>query len=443
MSMNDFLNRVAQKNPHQPEFMQAVTELAASIWPEYESRKDLMEHQILDSMVEPERQLVFRVVWEDDRGEVQVNRGYRIQYNSALGPYKGGMRFHPSVNTSTLKALGFEQIIKNSLTGLAMGSGKGGSDFDPRGKSDSEIRRFCNSLMTELFRHIGPNIDVPSRDLGVGEREIGYMFGAYNRVKNDYTGVFTGRSLQLGGSPMRTEAAGYGCAYFVQEVLQKAGYDLEGKKVAISGAGNLAQYAIAKISKLGGLVVTVSDSTGMVHIPEGMDAEQWDLMVSTINQQRGTVRQFAEAAGFTYHEGKKAWDVPCDIAIPCADMNEMTLSDAKTLISNGCFCVAEGANMAVTADAAAVLKEKGVQMAPSTAAGAGGVAASGFEMSQTSQRLSWNVEEVDRRLMETMKAIHEKCVEYGSVNGGIDYVKGANLAGFFRVAEAMIGRGMD
>lgn len=441
MSLDLFLNRVAVRNPHQPEFLGAVTELAASVWSVYESREDLFSNQILDLMVEPERQLIFRITWVDDKGEVQVNRGCRIQYNSALGPYKGGMRFHPEVNQVNLKTLGFEQIFKNSLTGLAMGSGTGGADFDPKGRSDAEVMRFCKSLMMELYRHIGADIDVPARDLGVGEREIGYMFGAYNRIKNDYTGAFTGRSVGLGGSPLRAEAAGYGCVYFVEEMLHTLGESLEGKTVALSGYGNVAQYAVEKISQLGGTVVTVSDSSGFVYDPAGISGEKWQYLQELKGKRYGQISDYAKLFGVEYHPGRKPWHVPCQVAIPCATMYELNEADAKALVSNGCLCVGEGANMAATPEAVEVFRSSPMLFAPGKAASAGAVAVSGFEMSQTSQRLAWEAEEVNRRLKLTMHKIHEQCLEHGKHGGRIDYVKGANVAGFLRVANAMVGRG--
>jgi glutamate dehydrogenase (NADP+) len=443
MTLNNFLNRVAARNPHQPEFLQAVSELAASVWPVYESRDDLVRNQILDLIVEPERQLIFRVTWVDDEGEVQVNRGCRIQYNSALGPYKGGMRFHPSVNQANLKTLGFEQIFKNSLTGLAMGSGTGGADFDPKGRSDSEVMRFCKSLMMELYRHIGANIDVPARDLGVGEREIGYMFGAYNRIKNDYTGAFTGRSVGLGGSPLRAEAAGFGCVYFVDEMLKTIGESLEGKTVALSGYGNVAQYAIEKINQLGGKVVTVSDSTGFVHDPSGISGEKWQYLLELKSKRYGQIGDYAKLFEADYHPGQKPWAVPCQVAIPCATFYELDEADARTLVKNGCFCIGEGANMAATPAAVEIFRNSPVLFAPGKAASAGAVAVSGFEMSQTSQRLTWEEEEVDRKLKKTMRSIHEQCIEHGNNGGRIDYVKGANVAGFLRVANAMVSRGLS
>lgn len=443
MSMNDFLEQIAKRNPKEPEFLQVVQETAASIWPVYESRKELYDSNVFGCLVEPERQIVFRVNWLDDQGEMQVNRAFRIQYNSALGPYKGGMRLHPEVNQSIMKYLGFEQTLKNSLTALPMGGGQGGSDFDPKGKSEDEVRRFCQSLMMELYRHIGPNIDVPARDLGVSEREIGYLFGTYGKIKNDYTGVLTGRSLGLGGSPLRVEAAGYGNVYFAEEMLATVGESMDSKVVAISGYGNVAQYAIEKINELGGKVVTVSDASGYVHDPAGIDEEKLDYLKKLKDNREATISEYAKEFKVTFYPGEKPWNVPCDVAIPCANINDIGEEDAKALLNNGCICVAEGANRATEPAAAEMLKGAGMLFAPGKAANAGGVAVSGLEMSQTSQRLNWEVSEVDQRLQKIMKNIHEQCVEYGKEGEKTDYVKGANVAAFLRVAEAMLSRGLD
>ncbi len=443
MLMNDFLNRVEARNPDQPEFMQAVHEVVESVWPVYESTPEFYQSKLLDLMVEPERQISFRVSWMDDNGKIQVNRAYRIQYNSALGPYKGGMRFHPTVNQSILKFLGFEQTFKNSLTMLAMGGGKGGADFDPKGKSDHEVRRFCKNMMMELYRHIGPDVDVPAGDIGVGQREIGYMFGAYGKIKNDYTGVLTGRSLGLGGSPLRSQATGFGVVYFVEEMLKNVGDSLEGKRVAVSGSGNVAQYAMKKLEELGGLAITASDSSGYVYDPEGIKGEKLDYLLDLKQKQRGRISEYAKKYKTQYFENKKPWDVACDIALPCASQNELYAEDAKELVKNGVKYVAEGANMPTTPDAMAIFKESGVLFAPGKASNAGGVATSGFEMSQTSQRLNWEPEEVDRRLKGVMQSIHAQCAEHGAEKKQIDYVKGANVAGFIRVANAMISRGLE
>ena len=441
MTMQDFLNQVVANNPNEPEFHQAVEEVVESIWDVYASRKDLLENRILNQIVEPERQIMFRVNWTDDAGRPQVNRAYRIQFNSALGPYKGGMRFHPSVNVSILKFLGFEQTFKNSLTTLAMGGAKGGSDFDPKGKSQAEIMRFCKSLMMELYRHIGADIDVPAGDIGVGQREVGYMFGAYNRIKNDYTGVFTGRSLLLGGSHLRPQATGYGTVYFVEKMLEAQGGSIEDKEIVVSGSGNVAQYAVEKATELGGKVVTVSDSTGFVHDPDGIDKKKWEYLVDLKQNRRGRVSEYAEEFGAVYYEGEKPWNIPCQVALPCATQNEINAEDAKALVKNGCMCVAEGANMPTNAEAVEVFLSNKVLFAPGKAANAGGVATSGFEMSQTSQRLSWEPEEVDRKLKQVMVAIHSQCIEYGQEGSHVNYVRGANVAGFLRVADAMLGRG--
>lgn len=443
MSMHDFLDRIEKKNPDQPEFMQAVQEVVESVWPVYESTPEFYENKLLDLMVEPERQISFRVSWMDDEGNIQVNRAYRIQYNSALGPYKGGMRFHPTVNQSILKFLGFEQTFKNSLTMLPLGGGKGGSDFDPKGKSDAEVRRFCKNLMLELYRHIGPDIDVPAGDIGVGQREIGYMFGTYSKIKNDYTGVFTGRSLGLGGSPMRTEATGFGAVYFVEEMLKTAGDSLEGKKVLVSGSGNVAQYAMKKVEELGGIVVTASDSSGFIYDPEGIKGDKLNYLLELKQKRRGRISEYADAFKVDYYENQKPWGIEADIALPCASQNEIYDEEAKTMIKNGIYCVAEGANMPTTPEAMEIFQEAGVLFAPGKASNAGGVATSGFEMSQTSQRLSWEPEEVDRRLKGVMQSIHAQCAEHGKEEKGIDYVKGANVASFIRVANAMVSRGLQ
>ena len=443
MSMNEFLNWVEERSPKETEFLQVIRETAESIWPFYESKKELYNNRVFQCMVEPERQLVFRVSWMDDQGEMQVNRAFRIQYNSALGPYKGGMRFHPEVNQSIMKFLGFEQTLKNSLTLLPMGGGQGGSDFDPKGKSENEIRRFCNNLMMELYRHIGPNIDVPARDMGVSEREIGYLFGAYGKIKNDYTGVLTGRSLGLGGSPLRVEAAGYGNVYFTEEMLATIGESVEDKTVTVSGYGNVAQYVIEKINELGGKVVTVSDASGFVHDPEGIRDEKLEYLKERKADRNGKVSDYADKFGVRFYPDQKPWSIPCDVAIPCANINDIREKDAKALLDNSCLCLVEGANRATEPKAAALIKESNMLFAPGKAANAGGVAVSGIEMSQTSQRLNWEIAEVDDRLKKIMKNIHKQCVEYGENGYKVDYVKGANIAAFLRVAEAMLSRGLD
>ena len=443
--IDSFMDQVRAKNPHEAEFLQAVEEVAEVIIPYVEEHPKYKKAKILERMVEPERTIMFRVPWLDDKGEVQVNRGYRVEFNSAIGPYKGGLRFHPSVDLSILKFLGFEQVFKNSLTTLPMGGGKGGSDFDPKGKSDNEVMRFCQSFMTELARHIGPNTDVPAGDIGVGGREIGYMFGQYKRIRNEFTGVLTGKGFGWGGSRIRPEATGYGCVYFAQEMLKLKNDSFDGKVVAISGSGNVAQYAFQKVVQLGGKVVTVSDSGGYVHCESGLHSDAFAKLQEIKNERRGRISELAdEMEGVEYVEGERAWNVPyqIDIALPCATQNELTKEDAEKLIEKGVFLVAEGANMPTTPEAIEVFHEKGIAFAPGKASNAGGVATSGLEMSQNSIRMSWPAEKVDERLHSIMKDIHAACVKYGRVNDKIDYVKGANLAGFVKVADAMIDQGV-
>lgn len=443
--IDSFMDQVRAKNPHEPEFLQAVEEVAEVIIPYVEDNPKYKKAKILERMVEPERTILFRVPWLDDNGEVQVNRGYRVEFNSAIGPYKGGLRFHPSVNLSILKFLGFEQVFKNSLTTLPMGGGKGGSDFDPKGKSDNEVMRFCQSFMTELSRHIGPDTDVPAGDIGVGGREIGYMFGQYKRIRNEFTGVLTGKGFNWGGSRIRPEATGYGCVYFAQEMLKLKNDSFQGKTVAISGSGNVAQYAFQKVIQLGGKVVTVSDSGGYVHCESGLHNDAFLKLQEIKNERRGRISELAdEIEGLTYVEGERSWHVPynIDIALPCATQNEVTKEDAEQLIKKGLKLVAEGANMPTTPEALEVFEENDMAFAPGKASNAGGVATSGLEMSQNSIRMSWPAEKVDERLHSIMKDIHAACVKYGRVNGKIDYVKGANLAGFVKVADAMIDQGV-
>ncbi len=443
--IDSFMDQVRAKNPHEAEFLQAVEEVAEVIIPYLEENPKYKKAKILERMVEPERTIMFRVPWLDDEGNVQVNRGYRVEFNSAIGPYKGGLRFHPSVNLSILKFLGFEQVFKNSLTTLPMGGGKGGSDFDPKGKSDNEVMRFCQSFMTELSRHIGPDTDVPAGDIGVGGREIGYMFGQYKRIRNEFTGVLTGKGFNWGGSRIRPEATGYGCVYFAQEMLKLKNDSFEGKVVAISGSGNVAQYAFQKVIQLGGKVVTVSDSGGYVHCENGLHSDAFAKLQEIKNERRGRISELAdEIDGIEYVEGERAWNVPynVDIALPCATQNELTKEDAEKLVEKGVFLVAEGANMPTTPEAIEVFQEKGVAFAPGKASNAGGVATSGLEMSQNSIRMSWPAEKVDERLHSIMKDIHAACVKYGRLNGKIDYVKGANLAGFVKVADAMMDQGV-
>jgi len=438
-----FMQKVRNKNAHEEEFFQAVQEVAEAVIPFMMENPKYEKAKILERIVEPERVIMFRVPWLDDKGEVQVNRGFRVEFNSAIGPYKGGLRFHPTVNLSILKFLGFEQIFKNSLTTLPMGGGKGGADFDPKGKSDNEVMRFCQSFMTELYRHIGPNTDVPAGDIGVGGREIGYMFGQYKRLRNEFTGVLTGKGKNWGGSLIRPEATGYGTVYFAAEMLKLKGNSFEGKKVAISGAGNVAQYACEKAVQLGAKVVTMSDSSGYIYDPAGIDAEKLAWIMDLKNNRRGRIKEYAaKFKTATYHEGQRPWGEKVDIALPCATQNELNKQEALQLIANGCICVAEGANMPSTPEAIEVFIEKSILYAPGKASNAGGVATSGLEMSQNSLRMSWSREEVDNRLHEIMKSIHAQCAEYGKDGDKINYVKGANIAGFVKVADAMIDQGV-
>ncbi|HYE79833.1 MAG TPA: NADP-specific glutamate dehydrogenase [bacterium] len=437
-----FIERVVARNPHEPEFIQAVAEVAATVMPFVLEHPEYKAHRILERLTEPDRILTFRVCWQDDSGDVQLNRGYRAQFNNALGPYKGGLRFHPSVNLSILKFLGFEQIFKNSLTGLPMGGAKGGSDFDPKGKTDSEVMRFCQSFMTELWRYIGPDTDVPAGDIGVGGREIGFMFGQYKRLKNEVTGTLTGKGLEYGGSLIRPEATGYGCVYFVQEMLETKDESLVGKLVSISGAGNVAQYAAEKAMRRGARVITMSDSSGYIHDPHGIDAEKLAYIMDLKNVRRGRIDEYAERYEATFVPGARPWGVKTDIALPCATENEIGVDDAQALIDNGVLAVAEGANMPTTLEATHLLQDAGVLFGPGKAANAGGVAVSGLEMSQNSQRISWSREEVDNRLRDIMKAIHKKCVEQGKEGDRINYVRGANVAGFIKVADAMLACGI-
>jgi len=439
-----FMDKVKASNGHETEFLQAVHEVAEAVIPVIEETPKYKEAKILDRMVEPERTIMFRVPWLDDNGEVQVNRGFRVEFNSAIGPYKGGLRFHPSVNLSILKFLGFEQVFKNSLTTLPMGGGKGGSDFNPKGKSDNEVMKFCQSFMTELCKHIGPNTDVPAGDIGVGGREIGYMFGQYKRIRNEFTGVLTGKGLNWGGSLIRPEATGYGTVYFAKEMLAANDDDFHGKRVVISGSGNVAQYALQKVIHLGGKVLTVSDSSGYVYAENGFHTEHLDFLMELKNVRRGRVKEIAEKFdGFEFFEGKRPWGVHCDVALPCATQNELNGEEAATLVANGLKCVAEGANMPSTPEAIEAFQNAGVLFAPGKASNAGGVATSGLEMSQNSLRYNWTREEVDEKLHSIMVSIHEACVKYGkNSDGTIDYVKGANIAGFVKVADAMIDQGV-
>jgi glutamate dehydrogenase (NADP+) len=439
-----FMEKVKATNGHEKEFLQAVHEVAEAVIPIIEETPKYKAAKILDRMVEPERTIMFRIPWLDDKGEVQVNRGFRVEFNSAIGPYKGGLRFHPSVNLSILKFLGFEQVFKNSLTTLPMGGGKGGSDFDPKGKSDNEVMKFCQSFMTELSRHIGPNTDVPAGDIGVGGREIGYMFGQYKRIRNEFTGVLTGKGLNWGGSLIRPEATGYGTVYFAKEMLATKGDSFAGKTVVISGSGNVAQYACEKATELGGKVVTFSDSQGYIYDADGITAEKLAFVMELKNVKRGRISEYVvKYPSAKFVAGTRPWEVKCDIALPCATQNELNEDEAKALVANGCFCVAEGANMPTTPEAIAVLQNAKLLFSPGKASNAGGVATSGLEMSQNSLRYNWTAEEVDSKLHSIMVSIHKACVMYGAdEEGHVDYVKGANIAGFVKVADAMIDQGL-
>ena len=439
-----FMSEIQSKNPNEPEFIQAVYEVAESVIPFIEENPKYKDAKILERIVEAERILMFRVSWTRDDGSIEVNRGFRVQFNSALGPYKGGLRFHPSVNLSVLKFLGFEQIFKNSLTTLPLGGGKGGSNFDPKGKSDSEVMRFCQAFMTELSRHIGSNTDIPAGDIGVGGREIGYMFGQYKRIKNEFTGVLTGKGKNWGGSLIRPEATGYGVVYFSQEMLKTKNENLKGKNVVISGSGNVAQYSAEKAIELGAQVLTMSDSSGFIFDPEGIDKKKLNFIKDLKNIKRGRISEYLKKyPKAAFHKGKTPWNTPCHIALPCATQNELTKDDANSLIKNGVLCVCEGANMPSTPEAIEAFHLGGILFSPGKASNAGGVATSGLEMSQNSLRLSWSSKEVDEKLQNIMKEVHESCVKYGKQeNGSIDYVKGANLAGFVKVADAMIDQGV-
>jgi len=439
-----FMNEVEARNGHEPEFMQAVQEVAETVIPYIVSKDIYHGKNILMRMVEPERAITFRVAWVDDDGEICVNRGYRIQMNSAIGPYKGGLRFHPSVNMSILKFLAFEQVFKNSLTTLPMGGGKGGSDFDPKGKSDAEIMRFCQSFMTELYRHIGPNTDVPAGDIGVGGREIGFLYGMYKRLKNEFTGVLTGKGMSWGGSLIRPEATGYGTVYFADSMLKIKGDSFEGKTVLVSGSGNVAQFATEKATQLGAKVITLSDSSGYIVDKDGIDAEKLAFVMNLKNVRRGRIKEYVQKyPSATFHAGKTPWHESCDIALPCATQNELNGDDAKALLSNGCYCISEGANMPSTPEAVHEFHAGKILYAPGKASNAGGVATSGLEMSQNSLRLNWTREEVDAKLKQIMSDIHQACIEYGKEEDGyVDYVKGANIAGFVKVADAMLAQGV-
>lgn len=443
-SIKEFILTVEKMNPNEPEFIQAVTEIAEVVIPFIEENEKYQNMKLLERMVEPERTIMFRVSWTDDNGKIQVNRGYRVQFNSAIGPYKGGLRFHPSVNLSILKFLGFEQVFKNSLTTLPMGGGKGGSDFNPKGKSEAEVMRFCQSFMTELSRHIGPNTDVPAGDIGVGGREIGYLFGQYKRLRNEFTGVLTGKGISFGGSLIRPEATGYGNVYFAKNMLETKGESFQGKIVVISGSGNVAQYAAEKTIQFGGKVVTLSDSSGYIYDDEGLDEEKLAFVMELKNVKRGRIKEYVKKyPSAKYIEGKRPWNVNCDIALPCATQNELNKEDAQTLVDNNCMCVGEGANMPCTPDAIEVFQKNKILFSPGKASNAGGVATSGLEMSQNSLRISWTSKEVDEKLHKIMNDIHAACVNYGkNADGYVDYVKGANIAAFVKIADAMLAQGI-
>ena len=439
-----FIEGVVKRNPGQPEFVQAVQEVAEDIFDFIQDKPDYHEYQILRRIAEPDRVLSFRVCWEDDNGNIRVQRGWRVQNNNAIGPYKGGIRFHPSVTESVLKFLAFEQTFKNALTGLPMGGGKGGANFNPKGKSDHEVMRFCQSFMTELYRHIGADVDVPAGDIGVGGREIGYMFGQYKRITNQFTGVLTGKGLEYGGSLIRPEATGYGAVYFLANMLKTRGQDLEGKTAVISGSGNVATHAAEKIVQLGGKVLTLSDSAGFIHDPDGITQDKIDWVKAHKTKRRGRIEDYvAEYKGATFTAGKTPWGVPCDVALPCATQNELLGADAKLLVANGCIAVSEGANMPTDLDGVHVFKAAKILYAPGKAANAGGVAVSGLEMSQNSERRSWKEAELQQLLLDIMEGIHDRCLAYGRIDDGyVDYVKGANIAGFKKVADAMLAYGV-
>jgi len=437
-----FMAEITAKDAHEPVFIQAVQEVAEAIIPFMENNPKYKSSRLLERIVEPERTIIFRVPWVDDAGNTQVNRGFRVEFNSAIGPYKGGLRFHPSVNLGILKFLGFEQVFKNSLTTLPMGGGKGGSDFNPKGKSDNEVMRFCQSFMTELSRHIGPNTDVPAGDIGVGGREIGYLFGQYKRLKNEFTGVLTGKGINWGGSLIRPEATGYGTVYFAQNMLATKGETFEGKTVAISGSGNVAQFACEKATQLGAKVVTLSDSSGFVYDKDGINAEKLAFIMELKNVKRGRIKEYADHYNCVFFEGERPWSVQCDIALPCATQNELDGNEAAILLANGCICVSEGANMPSTPEAIEAFHKAKILFAPGKASNAGGVATSGLEMTQNSIRMNWTRDEVDQKLKKIMNDIHESCVKYGTEGDFVDYVKGANIAGFVKVADAMLDQGI-
>ena len=439
-SADSLMNDIINKNPNQPEFLQAVQEVLEDIGPIISSESKYRDANLFKRLVEPERVFIFRVPWVDDNGKINVNRGYRVQFNSALGPYKGGLRFHPTVNLSVLKFLGFEQIFKNALTGLPIGGGKGGSDFDPRGKSNNEVMSFCHSFMTELSKYIGFSTDVPAGDIGVGSREIGYLFGQYKRLKNVFDGTLTGKKINWGGSQARTEATGFGTVYFAEHMLHTRSESIKNKNVVISGSGNVAQYACKKVIELGGKVLTLSDSSGYIFDKNGIDLEKLEFVLELKNKRRGRIKEYADKFNCSFHSGKP-WSVPCDIALPCATQNEINKTDAEQLIKNGCFCVSEGANMPCDAEAVSIFKNAKILHAPGKASNAGGVATSGLEMSQNSLRLSWSFDEVDQKLQSIMKNIHTTCLEFGKEKDYVNYFRGANISSFIKVADAMLDQG--
>ena len=437
-----FMENIIAKNHGEKEFHQAVQEVAESVMPFIEKNPKYKKAKILERIAEPERVIMFRVPWLDDNGEIQINRGYRIQMNSAIGPYKGGLRFHPSVTLSILKFLAFEQVFKNSLTTLPIGGGKGGSNFDPKGKSDAEVMHFCQSFMTELSRHIGPNTDVPAGDIGVGGREIGYLFGQYRRLRNEFSGILTGKALNWGGSLIRPQATGYGCVYFAQEMLKTRGETFKEKICTVSGSGNVAQYTVEKLNQLGGKVVTLSDSSGMIYDPDGIDVKKLGYVMELKNVKRGRIKEYAEKYGVSYEEGKRPWHIECDLAFPSATQNEINKNEAKMLLDNGCICVSEGANMPTEPAGIELFLDEKILYGPGKAANAGGVATSALEMTQNSQRLMWTREEVDEKLHWIMRNIHENCVKYGKEDSYVNYVTGANIAGFIKIADSMLDQGV-
>lgn len=442
MVLEDFMAGLIKRNPGETEFHQAVREVAHCVIPFINEKSKYIRARILERMAEPDRTIIFRVCWEDDRGKIRVNRGYRVQYNNAIGPYKGGLRFHPSVNLSVLKFLGFEQTFKNSLTTLPMGAAKGGSDFDPKGKSEREVMRFCQSFMTELCKHVGEHIDIPAGDIGVGTREISFLFGQYKRIKTIFAGVLTGKALEYGGSLIRKEATGYGCVYFMEEMLKHQGDAIQGKICVISGSGNVALYAAEKIIQSGGKLVTMSDSSGFVYDPDGITEEKLAFIIELKSFRRGRIAEYADEFKCEFFAGKKPWSIPCDLAFPCATQNEIDKNDANALIKNGCKAIAEGANMPTYPDAIQLFQDSKILFAPGKASNAGGVAVSGLEMTQNSIHLNWSKEELDTRLRDIMRSIHQSCIDYGTEKGSINYLKGANLAGFKKVADAMLAYGV-